>query len=77
MDVVIDSLCVDGYESSYRALTSDGILVCNTGNTSAELHNNPQSVCAGCDDSGMSAWWSTIKAKYFWSRAIFYDMNES
>ena len=77
MDVVIDSLCVDGYESSYHALTPDGILVCNTGNTSAELHNDPQSFCAGFDEGGMSIWWSTVKARYLWNRALFYDLNES
>ena len=25
MDVVVDSLCVDGYESSYKALAPDGV----------------------------------------------------
>jgi len=70
MDVVIDSLCVDGYESSYRALTPDGILVCNTSNHSAlQLQHQ--------NDHGVNAWWSSVKAKYVWNRAIFYDLNES
>lgn len=80
MDVVIDSLCVDGYESSYRALTDDGMLVCNTGNSSAELKRDEsgQSFCNVLDpDSGISHWWSTTKARYFWKRAIFYDLNDS
>lgn len=83
MDVVIDSLCVDGYESSYRALTPDGILVCNTGNISSlQLQNDPsnngQGVCNSVfEDNGINTWWSTVKAKYFWNRAIFYDLNES
>ena len=36
MDVVVDSLCVDGYESSYRALATDGVLIC-TGNISSAM----------------------------------------
>ncbi|KAL7535068.1 hypothetical protein ACHAXR_006251, partial [Thalassiosira sp. AJA248-18] len=83
IDVVIDSLCVDGYESSYRALTPDGILVCNTGNdaSGASLlhlkHQNDPAFCHAFDDNGLSTWWSGVKAKYIWNRAIFYDLNTS
>ncbi|KAL9184733.1 hypothetical protein ACHAXT_012703 [Thalassiosira profunda] len=78
MDVVIDSLCVDGYESSYRALTSDGILVCNTGNSSSllRLQNDP-AFCNAFDDNGLHTWWSGMKARFFWNRAVFYDLNDS
>jgi len=82
MDVVIDSICIDGYESSYRALTPDGTLVCNTTSTTSsafdDQHGHEDGTgCGGCDDGSMSTWWSTIKAKYFWNRAIFYDLFES
>ena len=76
MDVVIDSLNLDGYESSYRALNDDGILICNVGSASAL-----QNVLKKDDDPGMSIsswiWRSTMKARFFWRRAIFYDLNES
>lgn len=73
MDVVIDSLNLDGYESSYRALNDDGILICNVGNASAL-----QNVLKRNDDP-VNSWirWSIIKTKFFWRRAIFYDLNES
>ncbi len=79
MDVVIDNLCVDGYDSSYRALTADGVLVCNTGNHSASQlqHQNDPAFCLAFDEGGMSAWWSGVKARYVWSCAVFYDLNES
>eukprot|EP00584_Thalassiosira_punctigera_P006819 CAMPEP_0172542196 /NCGR_PEP_ID=MMETSP1067-20121228/12854_1 /TAXON_ID=265564 ORGANISM="Thalassiosira punctigera, Strain Tpunct2005C2" /NCGR_SAMPLE_ID=MMETSP1067 /ASSEMBLY_ACC=CAM_ASM_000444 /LENGTH=376 /DNA_ID=CAMNT_0013328383 /DNA_START=11 /DNA_END=1141 /DNA_ORIENTATION=+ len=79
MDVVVDSLCLDGYDSSYRALTPDGVLVCNTGNHSAlQLqHRNDPGFCMAFDENGINAWWSGVKAKYVWSRAVFYDLNES
>ena len=76
MDVVIDSLCVDGYESSYRALTPEGILVC-TGSISAVLDDDSQSFCHTFDPSSLKVWWSTVKAKYFWNRSVFYDVYES
>jgi NADPH:quinone reductase-like Zn-dependent oxidoreductase len=47
-----------GYESSYRALTDNGILICNVG---PEMGND----------------WSSLKAKFLWSRAIFYELHES
>lgn len=78
MDVVVDSICVDGYDSSYRALTPDGILVC-TGNMSSTNTNlgTADSLCHAIDPSSMKFWWSTMKAKYIWNRSIFYDIRES
>ena len=58
MDVVVDNLKIDGYESSYRALTDNGILVCNVG-------------------PDMGNCWSSLKAKFLWSRALFYELHES
>ena len=58
MDVVVDNLKIDGYVSSYRALTDNGILICNVG---PEMGND----------------WSSLKAKFLWSRAIFYELHES
>ena len=77
MDVVIDNLCIDGYDSSYRALTPDGTLICNSDHSSVEIENDPREVCLGCDDGGMTVWWSGVKTKYFRNRATFYDVNES
>jgi len=74
MDVVIDGLCIDGYESSYRALTPEGTLVCNAGNESA-LHLQDDPDRDWMTDAG--EWLNVQKAKYVWSNAIFYDLNES
>jgi NADPH:quinone reductase-like Zn-dependent oxidoreductase len=72
MDVVIDSMTVDGYESSYRALTDNGILICNVSDPSKLPHASKSN-----DNPGMGIWWSTLKAKLFWSRATFYELEES
>lgn len=82
IDVVIDSLCVDGYESSYRALTPDGILVCNTSPDAAasllHLQNDEMSsYCNAFDEQGLNVWWSSVKAKYVWNRAVHYNIHES
>ena len=77
MDVVIDSLCIDGYESSYRALTPDGMLVCNTGNDSAQQLQEKRETDSWIDMEEINSWWNVQKAKYVWNRAIFYDLNES
>ena len=71
MDVVVDNLKIDGYESSFKALTSQGILICNVGNAS-ELQN-----VSNDDVDSTRVWWNTMKTKYFCNRAIFYDLNES
>jgi NADPH:quinone reductase-like Zn-dependent oxidoreductase len=72
MDVVIDTMTIDGYESSYRALTDNGILICNVSDPS-----KLQRFSKSNDNPGLSIWWSTLKAKLFWSRAIFYELEES
>ncbi len=77
MDVVIDSVCMDGYESSYRALTPDGILVC-TGNSAVDASSDAsETFCHSFDAARVQQWWSTMKAKYLWNRAVFYDVHES
>jgi NADPH:quinone reductase-like Zn-dependent oxidoreductase len=79
MDVVIDSLGVDGYDSTYSALNPDGILVCNTGGSTNVL-NASEPGCGGCgveESGGINKWWSSVKARYIWNRAVFYDVYES
>ncbi len=79
MDVVIDILCIDGYESSYRALKPTGVLVCPTNNVL--MKNGSPSFCNAFDDTSIStsisSWWNTVRTKYLWNRAVFYDLNES
>lgn len=80
MDVVVDNLCMDGsYEAVYRALTPDGVLVCNTSNhCTVELRRpDDPAFCLTIDDRSLNAWWSGVKAKYVWNRAVSYDLNES
>ncbi len=77
MDVVIDNLCVDGYESSYRALTPDGVLVCNTGDHVEHLIQQKKDSGWSIDQAAVNEWWSGVKTKYVRSQAIFYDVNRS
>mmetsp|Transcript_6751 Transcript_6751/g.14318 ORF Transcript_6751/g.14318 Transcript_6751/m.14318 type:complete len:912 (-) Transcript_6751:177-2912(-) len=78
MDAVIDMLCVDGYESSYQALTENGRLIC-TGGPSSML--DPDSAMHVGRENSMtdevSNWWSGVKARYLWNRAVHYDIFES
>ena len=80
MDVVIDNLCMDGsYEPVYRALTPDGVLVCNTSNHCIVKLPRPDdsTFCPSFGDQSFNSWWSGIKAKYVWNRTVSYDLNES
>ena len=78
MDAVIDMLCVDGYESSYQALHDNGRLIC-TGGPSSML--DPDSMMHVGRQNSMtdevSNWWSGVKARYLWNRAVYYDVFES
>ena len=64
MDIVVDSLCVDGYESSYKALAPGGVLICTA--RASETGKEPQS----------QNWWSDVKAK-FWKNCFTYNIYES
>ena len=88
MDIVIDNTCIDSYESSWEAVSSDGMLVCTTGMTS--IHNfrldeiGDDAGCAtGCADAfGFNvpkyrAKWAAMKAKYLMSNTKFLDLTES
>ncbi len=78
MDIVIDNVHNDGYEASYRALKPTGVLVCNT---SVATNNGPPPFCNAFDDTSIgtsiSSWWNNVRVKFFWSQAVFYDLNES
>ena len=74
MDVVIDTLCLDGYKASYEALNHSGKLICTT---------NP---CLRRDEDAsilqkMDRWWSTLNVKYIWANinrsVTFYDVHQS
>lgn len=71
MDVVFDSLCQDGFESSFKALKNTGTLVCV--GMSSLLQNEPM----GAFGAPLSAFWARTKAQYFMSRTHFYDVWES
>lgn len=84
MDVVIDNTCFDSYDSSWKALNSNGVLVA-TGMTSIyNLQEHiDQSGCAGtgCNVLGdfrdYQAKWASIKARYMMSQTKFLDLSES
>ena len=71
MDVVIDSICKDGYVSPRKALNENGKLVC-IGLTNI-LYSNEKSVF------GMpaAAIWASTKAKLFMSQTTTYEIWES
>lgn len=82
MDIVIDNTCFDSYDSSWKALNVNGILIC-TGMTSLytlqDFHQG--SGCGGCDAFGdirdYQAKWAAIKARYMMSQTKFHDLRES
>ena len=74
MDVVIDTLCLDGYKASYEALNHSGKLICTT---------NP---CLRRDEDTsifhkMDRRWSTLYVKYIGANinrnVTFYNVHQS
>mmetsp|Transcript_7762 Transcript_7762/g.15503 ORF Transcript_7762/g.15503 Transcript_7762/m.15503 type:complete len:1075 (+) Transcript_7762:163-3387(+) len=81
MDVVIDNTCFDSYDSSWKALNPNGVLVC-TGMTSLYSVLDQEGELYGCDAFGdvtvkIQAMWAETKAKYMMSRTVFHDMYAS
>ena len=74
MDVVVDSLSMEGYESSYKALAQDGVLIC-TRNFSAEIDSEQSESIF--ESKKVSLWWADIKAKHMWKNCYFYNIYES
>mmetsp|Transcript_13182 Transcript_13182/g.28825 ORF Transcript_13182/g.28825 Transcript_13182/m.28825 type:complete len:365 (+) Transcript_13182:1419-2513(+) len=79
MDVVIDNTCFDSYDSSWKALSAKGVLVC-TAMTSIYSFNDLGQNC-GCGAFGdmreIEARWATLKAKYMMSQTKVYDSWEN
>jgi len=68
IDIVVDSVCADGYQSARDAVKpKSGKLVC-TGTTS-ELWDGP-----GCLGMPMSSVFSMVKANYILSQTTYYDL---
>lgn len=83
MDVVIDNTCFDNYESSWKALSPTGMLVC-TGMTSIYSIQDYASGAVGggcCDAFGdirdFQAKWAALKAKYIMRQTKIHDLWES
>lgn len=74
MDVVLDSVCIDMYESSRRALNSTGTLVC-TG-MSAVYTMGHISVFGLHDVRDYKASYCKMKAKFFMYNGVYYDKME-
>ena len=68
MDVVVDTLCMDGYNSSYQALNGQGKLVCTS---------NPPIRKRGFIFQRISRAWTEFNARYVWPDVAFYDVNEA
>ncbi|KAL7501554.1 hypothetical protein ACHAWT_009823, partial [Skeletonema menzelii] len=86
MDIVIDNTCVDSYESSWEAVSSEGMLVCTTGmNSSYNFRRDEfgEGCVGGCADAfGVNVLkyrskWAAMKAKYLMSNTKFLDLTES
>lgn len=85
MDIVIDNTCIDSYESSWEAVSPDGMLVCTTGMTSihnfkSEEYGESAGCCAdtvGLDMPKFRSKWAAMKAKYLMSNTTFLDLTES
>ena len=74
IDVVLDSVCLDGYESSQLALNPSGTLVC-TGMSAIFTLGQIRSF--GMNDArDMKAMYCRMKAKYFSKNTVYYDRME-
>jgi len=74
MDVVLDSVCLDGYESSRAALNSTGMLVC-TGLSA--VYTQGQMRAYGLSDvRDLKAMHCKMQAKYMWENAVYFDRME-
>ena len=73
MDVVIDSVCLDGFESSALALNDGGILVC-TGMSALYTQGNIPAFGLR-DIRDMKAVYVKLRAKYL-MRSVYYDKME-
>ncbi|KAL7510130.1 hypothetical protein ACHAXN_007321 [Cyclotella atomus] len=73
MDVVIDSVCLDGFESSALALNDEGVLVC-TGMSALYTQGNIPAF-GFRDVRDMKAFYVKLRAKYL-MRSIAYDKME-
>lgn len=74
IDVVLDSVCLDGYESSQLALNPSGTLVC-TGMSAVFTQGKIRSF--GMNDArDMKAMYCRMKAKYFSKNTVYYDRME-
>ena len=74
MDVVLDSVCLDNYESSSAALNTEGTLVC-TG-LSAVYTQGSIRVPVLLDARNIKAAYVKTKAKYLMNNTIYYDRVE-
>jgi len=74
MDVVLDSVCLDGYESSSLALNSAGTLVC-TGMSA--VYTQGQIRAFGMRDvRDYKATYCKMRAKYMLNNTVYYDRME-
>lgn len=71
MDVVMDNVCQDGFESSRAALSDKGTLVC------VGMSGLMNSESMGVFGAPLSARWAQTKASYFMSRTHMYDVLDS
>lgn len=75
MDVVIDSVCLDGYESSSLALNKAGTLVC-TGMSAVYTQGQIKAFFGMGDLRDYKAMYCRMRAKYMLSKSVNYDRVE-
>lgn len=76
MDVVLDSVCLDGYESSAKALGPNGKLVC-TGMSATFTQGRIEGPLGIGDLRGLTASYQRARVEYRMSNACYYDKVES
>ena len=74
MDVVLDSVCLDGFQSSSLALNSTGILVC-TGMSSVYTQGEAPGFLMK-DMRDITAMYIKTRVKFMWENARYYDRVE-
>jgi NADPH:quinone reductase-like Zn-dependent oxidoreductase len=76
MDVVLDSVCLDGYESSVKALGPRGKLVC-TGMSATFTQGRIEGPLGIGDLRFLTASYHKARAKYIMRNTLYYDKMES
>ncbi|KAL7536730.1 hypothetical protein ACHAWF_005577 [Thalassiosira exigua] len=76
MDLVVDTSCVDSYDSTWKAVNHHGTLVCTGMSSLFDLRIASETDMMGRDPRESQAKWAGFKARYMMSQTKFLDVRE-